>query len=61
MLFVIIIVENIRYGRENVIMDEIVKVVKEVNVYDFIMKLFNVSFFRFFVLEVYRRECWFNV
>lgn len=39
-LFVIMIVENICYGCEDVIMDEIEKVVKEVNVYDFIMKLF---------------------
>ncbi|EHA97860.1 Multidrug resistance protein 1 [Heterocephalus glaber] len=31
--------ENIRYGRENVTMDEIQKAVKEANAYDFIMKL----------------------
>uniref|UniRef100_A0A3Q2HDX6 ATP binding cassette subfamily B member 1 n=1 Tax=Equus caballus TaxID=9796 RepID=A0A3Q2HDX6_HORSE len=40
-LFATTIAENIRYGRENVTMDEIVKAVKEANAYDFIMKLPN--------------------
>ncbi|PNJ70212.1 ATP-dependent translocase ABCB1 [Pongo pygmaeus] len=38
-LFATSIAENIRYGRENVTMDEIEKAVKEANAYDFIMKL----------------------
>ncbi|XP_021545509.1 phosphatidylcholine translocator ABCB4 isoform X3 [Neomonachus schauinslandi] len=38
-LFSTTIAENIRYGRENVTMDEIEKAVKEANAYDFIMKL----------------------
>ncbi|XP_059113262.1 multidrug resistance protein 2 isoform X2 [Peromyscus eremicus] len=38
-LFATTIAENIRYGRENVTMDEIEKAVKEANAYDFIMKL----------------------
>nr|XP_045016365.1 ATP-dependent translocase ABCB1 isoform X1 [Jaculus jaculus] len=38
-LFGTTIAENIRYGRENVTMDEIEKAVKEANAYDFIMKL----------------------
>ncbi|KFO29586.1 Multidrug resistance protein 1 [Fukomys damarensis] len=38
-LFATTIAENIRYGRENVTMDEIQKAVKEANAYDFIMKL----------------------
>lgn len=42
-LFATTIAENIRYGRENVTMDEIKKAVKEANAYDFIMKLPNVS------------------
>ncbi|KAK2508311.1 hypothetical protein MC885_021627 [Smutsia gigantea] len=40
-LFATTIAENIRYGRENVTMDEIKKAVKEANAYDFIMKLPN--------------------
>ncbi|XP_054993641.1 ATP-dependent translocase ABCB1 isoform X3 [Sorex araneus] len=40
-LFATTIAENIRYGRENVTMDEIEKAVKEANAYDFIMKLPN--------------------
>lgn len=42
-LFATTIAENIRYGREDVTMDEIQKAVKEANAYDFIMKLPNVS------------------
>lgn len=42
-LFGTTIAENIRYGREDVTMDEIEKAVKEANAYDFIMKLPNVS------------------
>ena len=42
-LFATTIAENIRYGRENVTMDEIEKAVKEASAYDFIMKLPNVS------------------
>ncbi|XP_041524048.1 multidrug resistance protein 2 isoform X1 [Microtus oregoni] len=38
-LFATTIAENIRYGRENVTMDEIERAVKEANAYDFIMKL----------------------
>nr|XP_003475021.2 multidrug resistance protein 1-like [Cavia porcellus] len=38
-LFATTIAENIRYGRENVTMEEIEKAVKEANAYDFIMKL----------------------
>ncbi|CAO2617606.1 ATP-dependent translocase ABCB1 [Lemmus lemmus] len=38
-LFATTIAENIRYGRENVSMDDIEKAVKEANAYDFIMKL----------------------
>lgn len=41
-LFATTIAENIRYGREDVTMDEIEKAVKEANAYDFIMKLPNV-------------------
>ncbi|XP_060052281.1 ATP-dependent translocase ABCB1 isoform X3 [Erinaceus europaeus] len=40
-LFATTIAENIRYGCENVTMDEIEKAVKEANAYDFIMKLPN--------------------
>uniref|UniRef100_A0A8C3VK36 Uncharacterized protein n=1 Tax=Catagonus wagneri TaxID=51154 RepID=A0A8C3VK36_9CETA len=42
-LFATTIAENIRYGRENVTMEEIEKAVKEANAYDFIMKLPNKS------------------
>ncbi|XP_008587624.1 PREDICTED: multidrug resistance protein 3 isoform X2 [Galeopterus variegatus] len=38
-LFSTTIAENIRYGRENVTMDEIKRAVKEANAYEFIMKL----------------------
>ncbi|XP_077160256.1 ATP-dependent translocase ABCB1-like isoform X2 [Paroedura picta] len=38
-LFATTIAENIRYGRENVTMEEIEKAVKAANAYDFIMKL----------------------
>ncbi|XP_044534852.1 ATP-dependent translocase ABCB1-like [Gracilinanus agilis] len=38
-LFAATIAENIRYGREDVTMEEIKKAVKEANAYDFIMKL----------------------
>lgn len=38
-LFDTTIVENIRYGREDVTMEEIERAVKEANAYDFIMKL----------------------
>ncbi|XP_067418366.1 phosphatidylcholine translocator ABCB4-like isoform X2 [Emydura macquarii macquarii] len=38
-LFATTIAENIRYGREDVTMEEIEKAVKEANAYDFIMKL----------------------
>ncbi|KAK2531311.1 multidrug resistance protein 1 [Columba livia] len=38
-LFATTIAENIRYGRENVTMEEIKKATKEANAYDFIMKL----------------------
>uniref|UniRef100_A0A4X2M907 Phosphatidylcholine translocator ABCB4 n=1 Tax=Vombatus ursinus TaxID=29139 RepID=A0A4X2M907_VOMUR len=40
-LFATTIAENIRYGREDVTMEEIEKAVKEANAYDFIMKLPN--------------------
>ncbi|XP_045876169.1 ATP-dependent translocase ABCB1 isoform X5 [Meles meles] len=40
-LFATTIAENIRYGHENVTMEEIEKAVKEANAYDFIMKLPN--------------------
>ncbi|NWS92070.1 MDR1 protein, partial [Toxostoma redivivum] len=40
-LFATTIEENIRYGRENVTMEEIEKATKEANAYDFIMKLPN--------------------
>uniref|UniRef100_A0A8C6YM29 Phosphatidylcholine translocator ABCB4-like n=1 Tax=Nothoprocta perdicaria TaxID=30464 RepID=A0A8C6YM29_NOTPE len=40
-LFATTIAENIRYGRENVTMEEIKKATKEANAYDFIMKLPN--------------------
>ncbi|XP_028607313.2 ATP-dependent translocase ABCB1 isoform X1 [Podarcis muralis] len=40
-LFQTTIAENIRYGREDVTMEEIEKAVKEANAYDFIMKLPN--------------------
>uniref|UniRef100_A0A5F8GIF1 Multidrug resistance protein 1 n=1 Tax=Monodelphis domestica TaxID=13616 RepID=A0A5F8GIF1_MONDO len=40
-LFATTIAENIRYGREDVTMEEIKKAVKEANAYDFIMKLPN--------------------
>ena len=43
-LFATTIAENIRYGRENVTMDEIERAVKEANAYDFIMKLPHVSY-----------------
>ncbi|NWS98360.1 MDR1 protein, partial [Mionectes macconnelli] len=42
-LFATTIAENIRYGREDVTMEEIEKATKEANAYDFIMKLPNVS------------------
>lgn len=42
-LFATTITENIRYGREDVTMEEIEKATKEANAYDFIMKLPNVS------------------
>uniref|UniRef100_A0A5F8HDW4 Multidrug resistance protein 1 n=1 Tax=Monodelphis domestica TaxID=13616 RepID=A0A5F8HDW4_MONDO len=38
-LFATTIAENIRYGRQDVTMEEIEKAVKEANAYDFIMKL----------------------
>ncbi|KAM5255814.1 ATP-dependent translocase ABCB1-like [Ctenodactylus gundi] len=38
-LFATTIAENIRYGREDVTMDEIERAVREANAYDFIMKL----------------------
>ncbi|NXI63066.1 MDR1B protein, partial [Anseranas semipalmata] len=38
-LFATTIAENIRYGREDVTMEEIEKATKEANAYDFIMKL----------------------
>ncbi|KFQ63780.1 Multidrug resistance protein 1, partial [Pelecanus crispus] len=41
MLFATTIAENIRYGREDVTMEEIEKATKEANAYDFIMKLPN--------------------
>ncbi|KAH0627478.1 hypothetical protein JD844_003227 [Phrynosoma platyrhinos] len=41
-LFATTIAENIRYGRENVTMEEMEKAVKQANAYDFIMKLPNV-------------------
>uniref|UniRef100_A0A8C4JA74 Phosphatidylcholine translocator ABCB4-like n=1 Tax=Dromaius novaehollandiae TaxID=8790 RepID=A0A8C4JA74_DRONO len=40
-LFATTIAENIRYGRENVTMEEIEKATKEANAYDFIMELPN--------------------
>ncbi|NXA31903.1 MDR1 protein, partial [Eudromia elegans] len=40
-LFGTTIAENIRYGRENVTMEEMEKATKEANAYDFIMKLPN--------------------
>ena len=42
-LFATTIAENIRYGREDVTMEEMERAVKEANAYDFIMKLPNVS------------------
>lgn len=42
-LFATTIAENIRYGREDVTMEEIEKATKEANAYDFIMKLPHVS------------------
>lgn len=42
-LFATTIAENIRYGREDVTMEEIEKATKEANAYDFIMKLPKVS------------------
>ncbi|NXI28746.1 MDR1 protein, partial [Sterrhoptilus dennistouni] len=42
-LFATTIAENIRYGREDVTMEDIEKATKEANAYDFIMKLPNVS------------------
>ncbi|XP_074938856.1 ATP-dependent translocase ABCB1-like isoform X2 [Phalacrocorax aristotelis] len=41
MLFATTIAENIRYGREDITMEEIEKATKEANAYDFIMKLPN--------------------
>ncbi|NWI34171.1 MDR1 protein, partial [Sula dactylatra] len=38
-LFATTIAENIRYGREDITMEEIEKATKEANAYDFIMKL----------------------
>ncbi|KAM9304344.1 ATP-dependent translocase ABCB1-like [Morus bassanus] len=40
-LFATTITENIRYGREDITMEEIEKATKEANAYDFIMKLPN--------------------
>ncbi|NXY27890.1 MDR1 protein, partial [Pomatorhinus ruficollis] len=40
-LFATTIAENIRYGREDVTMEDIEKATKEANAYDFIMKLPN--------------------
>ncbi|NXX73468.1 MDR1A protein, partial [Urocolius indicus] len=40
-LFATTVAENIRYGREDVTMEEIEKATKEANAYDFIMKLPN--------------------
>ncbi|XP_009989508.1 PREDICTED: multidrug resistance protein 1B-like, partial [Tauraco erythrolophus] len=40
-LFATTIAENIRYGREDVTMEEIETATKEANAYDFIMKLPN--------------------
>ncbi|NXO40134.1 MDR1 protein, partial [Locustella ochotensis] len=40
-LFATTIAENIRYGREDVTMEEIEKATREANAYDFIMKLPN--------------------
>ncbi|XP_057288485.1 ATP-dependent translocase ABCB1 isoform X2 [Pezoporus wallicus] len=40
-LFATTIAENIRYGREDITMEEIEKATKEANAYDFIMKLPN--------------------
>jgi len=42
-LFATTIAENIRYGREDVTMEEIERATKEANAYDFIMKLPKVS------------------
>lgn len=42
-LFATSIAENIRYGHEDITMEEIEKATKEANAYDFIMKLPNVS------------------
>lgn len=42
-LFATTIAENIRYGREDVTMEDIEKATKEANAYNFIMKLPNVS------------------
>ena len=42
-LFDTTITENIKYGRDDVTMEEIVEATKQSNAYDFIMKLPNVS------------------
>ena len=42
-LFATTIAENIRYGKEDVTMDEIIQACKNANAYDFIMSLPNVS------------------
>lgn len=42
-LFSTTIAENIRYGREDVTMDEIIAASKQANAYNFIMKLPDVS------------------
>lgn len=41
MLFVILIKENIMYGKDRVILDEVIEVVKFVNVFSFINELFE--------------------
>ena len=43
-LFATTIAENIRYGKEDVTMDEIIQASKNANAYDFIMSLPDVSF-----------------
>ena len=42
-LFSTTIAENIKYGRDDVTMDEIIQATKQANAYNFIMKLPDVS------------------
>jgi len=64
-LFGTTIAENIRYGREDVTMEEIIRATKESNAHDFISKLPLVGglpllhFFNIFVIETcYTKDIW---